>query len=105
MIVLQYKYNLSRSSQKCKNKLWCWDIVRAAENMKKKENTLIDLISINMLRMNYQHRQSASNCLRKVYYLKFHIIQSVKIEHTMSTKTIIDQDSITRIKSVIMQHH
>lgn len=56
VIVLQYRYSLSQSSQKLKGMLWCQDIVQKAEKTEEKENTLIDLISTKMLRMNYQYR-------------------------------------------------
>jgi serine/threonine protein kinase len=103
VIVLQYEYGLPRPSQKRKGKLWCRDIVKAAENMKEKENALIDLISIKMLRMHYRQRQSVNDCLKKLYRLRFRAIESVEIERETPTKKTTDQDDITRIKFIITQ--
>lgn len=62
---------------------------------------MIDLISIKMLKMNYRHRGSASDCLKEFYRLKFHEISIVEIKHATFIKEIVDQDDVTRIKFVI----
>lgn len=66
-------------------------------------DALIDLISTKMLRMNYQHRQSASNCLEEVYRLGFHAIQSVEIRRTTPTGKTTGQDGVAGTKSVKTQ--
>ena len=56
-----------------------------------------------MLKINYRYRKSANDCLRKVYRLKFHEISIVDTERITFIKKTIDQDDVTRIKSVITQ--
>lgn len=63
----------------------------------------MDLISIKMLKMNYRHRKSTSDCLKKMYRLGFHEIQIVDIEFTTSMRKMTDRDDVTKNKSVITQ--
>ena len=103
VVVLQYGYGLPRPSRKRKGKPWCRDIVKAAEDADGEGDALIDLISTKMLRMDYRHRQSASDCLGEVYRQGFHAIQTVEVGRTTPTRNTISQDSVTRSKSVITQ--
>lgn len=103
VVVLKYGYGLPRPSHKCKGKPWCRDIVQKAEDMEGYGDALIDLISTKMLRMDYRHRQSASDCLKEVYRLGFHEIQTVEIGRTTPTGKTTGRDGVTRTKSIIMQ--
>ena len=75
VVVLEYAYGLPQPTRERKGKPWCRDIVKAAEDGEDGD-TLIDLISTKMLRMNYQDRLSASDCLEQVYRLGFHRVQT-----------------------------
>ncbi len=103
VVVLKYGYGLPRPSHKCKGMPWCRDIVKKTEDMKGDGNALIDPISVKMLRMDYRHRQSASDCLKEVYRLGFHAIQTVEIGRTTPTEKTTGRDGVTRTKSIIMQ--
>lgn len=61
---------------------------------------MIDLILIKMLRMNYRDRRSTSNCLREVYRLEFHDIQTKCIGRTTPTRKTTNRKGVTRIKSL-----
>jgi len=100
VVVLQYGYGLPRPSQRRKGKPWCRDVVKAAEDMEGEGDSLIDLISTKMLRMDYRHRQSASCCLGEVYRLGFH---TVEIGRTTPTGKMIGQDGVRRTTSVVTQ--
>lgn len=63
----------------------------------------MDFILIKMLKMNYQYRGSANNCLEEFYHLEFHEISIIEIEHTTLTGEIANQDDIMKTKSVITQ--
>ena len=102
VVALEYAYGLPQPTRERKGKPWCRDIVKAAENGDDGD-TLIDLISTKMLRMNYQSRQSASDCLGEVYRLGFHEIQTVDIGRTTPTGKTAGRDGVTRSKSVIAQ--
>lgn len=102
VVVLQYGYGLPRPSRKRKGKPWCQDIIKAAKDTEGEGDALIDLISTKMLRMNYQDRQSAMNCLVEVYRLGFYAIQTVEVGRTTPTGNKADQDGV-RTKSAITQ--
>ena len=103
VVVFQYGYGLPRPSRKRKGKPWCRDIVKAVEDAEGEGDALIDLISTKMLRMNYRDRQLASDCLREVYRLGFHAIQTVEVGRITSTQNTTNRDGVTRTKSVITQ--
>ena len=103
VVVLEYGYDLPRPSRKRKGKPWCQDIVKAAEDAEGEGDALIDLISTKMLRMDYRHRRSASDCLGEVCRLGFHAIQTVDTGRTTPTGKTTGQDGVTRTKSVITQ--
>ena len=56
-----------------------------------------------MLRMDYRHRRSASDCLREVYRLGFHEILTVDIGRTTPRGKTAGRDGVPRSKSVITQ--
>lgn len=95
VVVLQYGYSLPRPSQEPKGKPWCRDIVRKAKEEEGEGDALIDLILTKMLRMDYGHRGSASDCLEEFYRLGFHEIPTVQIEHTTPTGETANQDDVT----------
>lgn len=101
MIVLQYGYGLPWPNQKFKGKSWCRDIIKKVREGEREGDILMDLISIKMLRMDYRHRGSTSDCLREVYRLGFHEIQIVDIGFTTSTGKTVGRDGVTKNKSVI----
>lgn len=101
VVVLQYGYGLPWPSQEPKGKPWCRDIVQKAEEGEGEGDTLMDLISTKMLRIDYRHRGSASDCLGEVYRLGFHEIQTVDIAGTTPTGKTAGRDGVTRSKSVI----
>ena len=61
----------------------------------------MNLILIKILRINYRYRESASNCLGKVYRLEFHEIQTVDIERITLIGKTANRDGVIRSKSVI----
>ncbi len=99
VVALEYAYGLPQPTQERKGSHWCRDIVKAAKD----GDTLIDFLSTKMLRIDYRHRGSASDCLGEVYRLGFHEIQTVDIGRTTPTGKTASQDDVTRIKSVITQ--
>ena len=101
--MLESAYGLPQPTRKRKGKPWCRDIVQKAEEGEGEGDTLMDLISTKMLRMDYRHRGSASDCLEEFYRLGFHEISTVEIGHTTPTGETADQDDVTRTKSVITQ--
>ena len=103
VVVLQYGYGLPWPSQEPRGKPWCRDIIKKAREGEGEGDTLMDLISTKMLRMDYRHRGSASDCLREVYRLGFHEIQTVDIGRTTPTGKTAGRDGVTRSKSVIAQ--
>ena len=103
VVVLEYAYGLPQPTRERKGKPWCRDIVQKAEEGEGEGDTLMDLISTKMLRMDYRHRGSASDCLKEFYRLGFHEISTVEIGHTTPTGKTADQDDVTRTKSVITQ--
>ena len=103
VVVLQYGYGLPWPSQEPKGEPWCRDIVRKAKEEEGEGDALIDLISTKMLRMDYRHRGSASDCLKEFYRLGFHEIQTVDIGLTTLTGKTAGRDGVTRSKSVIAQ--
>ena len=103
VVVLQYGYGLPWPSQEPKGEPWCRDIVRKAKDMEGEGDTLMDLISTKMLRMDYRHRGSASDCLGEVYRLGFHEVPTVDIGHTTPTGKTAARDGVTRSNSVIVQ--
>ena len=103
MVVLEYAYGLPRPTRERKGKPWCRDIVQKAEEGEGEGDTLMDLISTKMLRIDYRHRGSASDCLGEVYRLGFHEIPTVDIGLTTPTGKTAGEDDVTRIKSVITQ--
>ena len=103
VVVLQYGYGLPWPSQEPKGEPWCRDIVRKAKDMEGEGDTLMDLISTKMLRMDYQHRGSASDCLGEVYRLGFHEVPTVDIGRTTPTGKTAGRDGVTRSNSVIVQ--
>ena len=56
-----------------------------------------------MLRIDYRHRESTNDCLREIYRLRFHEIQTVDIERTTPTEKTTDRDDVAKNKSVITQ--
>ena len=103
VVVLQYGYGLPWPSQELKSEPWCRDIVGKAKDMEGEGDALIDLISTKMLRMNYRHRRSASDCLEQFYRLGFHEVATIDIGRTTPTRKTAVQDDVTRTKSVITQ--
>ena len=103
VVVLEYAYGLPQPTRERKGKPWCRDIVRKAEEGEGEGDAFMDLISSKMLRMDYMHRGSASDCLGEVYRLGFHEIPTVDIGRTTPTGKTAGQDDVTRIKSVITQ--
>ena len=103
VVVLQYGYGLPWPSQEPKGEPWCRDIVRKAKDMEGEGDTLMDLISTKMLRMDYRHRGSASDCLGEVYRLGFHEVPTVDIGRTTPTGKTAGRDGVTRSNSVIVQ--
>ena len=103
VVVLQYGYGLPKPSRERKGKLWCQDLVQFAEDMEGEGDALIDLISTKMLRMDYRHRQSVSDCLDEFYRLGFHETPTVDVGCTTPTGKAAGQDYITGTKSVITQ--
>lgn len=95
VVVLEYAYGLPQPTRERKGKPWCRDIVKAAENGEDGD-TLTDLISTKMLRMNYQDRRSASDCLGEVYRLGFHEVQTVDTGRTTPTGKTAGRDGTTR---------
>ena len=63
----------------------------------------MNLILVKMLRIDYRHRESVSDCLEEVYRLGFHEISAINIKYITSTGKTASQDDITRTKSVITQ--
>ncbi len=103
VVVLEYAYGLPQPTRERKGKPWCRDIVQKAEEGEGEGDTLIDLISTKMLRIDYRHRGSASDCLGEVYRLGFHEIQTVDIGRTTPTGKTTGRDGVARSKSVIAQ--
>ena len=103
VVVLEYAYGLPQPTRERKGKPWCRDIVQKAEEWEGEGDTLMDLISAKMLRIDYRHRGSASDCLGEVYRLGFHEIPAVDIGCTTPTGKTAGQDDVTRTKSVITQ--
>ncbi|KAI9703370.1 MAG: hypothetical protein M1836_007938 [Candelina mexicana] len=103
VVVLEYGYGLPKPSRKRKGKPWCQDIVNSAEDMEGEGDNLIDFISLKMLRIDYRHRQSASDCLGELHRLGFHAIQTLEIGCTTPTAQTPVQDCITRTTSVTTQ--
>ena len=101
--MLEYAYGLPQPTRERKGKPWCRDIVQKAEEEEGEGDTLMDLISIKMLRMDYRHRRSASDCLKEFYRLGFHEIPTFDIGRTTPTGKTASQDDVTRTKSVITQ--
>ena len=101
--MLEYAYGLPQPTRERKGKLWCQDIVQKAEEGEGEGDTLMDLISTKMLRIDYRHRGSACDCLGEVYRLGFHKIPTVQIGHTTPTGKTAGQDDVTSTKSVITQ--
>ena len=101
--MLEYAYGLPQPTRERKGKPWCRDIVQKAEEGEGEGDTLIDLISTKMLRIDYRHRGSASDCLGEVYRLGFHEIQTVDIGRTTPTGKTTGRDGVARSKSVIAQ--
>jgi len=99
VVVLQYGYGLPKPSRKRKGKPWCQDLVQFAEDSEGQGDALIDLISTKMLRMDYRDRRSASDCLREVYRLGFHDIQTEGIGRTTPTGKTTGRRGVTRTKS------
>lgn len=65
----------------------------------------MNLILIQMLRIDYRYRGSTSDCLREVYRLGFHEILTIDIRTTPTGKST-RQHYITRrtgFKSIVMQ--
>ena len=102
MVVLQSGYGLPTPTRKPKGSQWCRDIVKAAKDGEDGD-TLIDLLSTKMLRIDCRHRRSASDCLGEVYRLRFHEIQTVDIGRTTPRGKTAGRDGITRSKSIIAQ--
>ena len=50
----------------------------------------MNLMSIKMLRIDYRHRESVSDCLKEVYRLEFHEISIFDIERITSIEKTID---------------
>ena len=103
--MLEYAYGLPRLMQKRKGKPWCRDIVKADKNGEDGD-TLIDLISTKILRMNYQDRQSTSNCVEQTYRLGFHWVQTFKTSRVTPMRKSMRQHDITRrtgFKSIVVQ--
>ena len=103
VVVLEYAYGLPQPTRERKGKPWCQDIVRKAKEEEGEGDALIDLISTKMLRMDYRHRRSASDCLEEFYCLGFHKIPTVNIGRTTPTGKTAGQDDLTRTKSVMTQ--
>ncbi|MCJ1467473.1 hypothetical protein MMC07_006098 [Pseudocyphellaria aurata] len=104
VVVLQYRYGLPRPSQEPPMGMpWCRDIVRKVEEEDGEGDALIGLISTKMLRLDYRHRGSASDCLEECYRLGFHEIPTAQIEHTTPTGETANQYDVARTKSVITQ--
>ena len=103
VITLKYGYKLPLPSQKRKGIPWCRDITQKAEEGEGEGDTLMDLISTKMLRMDHRHRGSASECLEEVYRLGFHKIQNVDIGRTTLTGKTAVRGGVTRSKSVTAQ--
>ena len=103
VVVLEYAYGLPQPTRERKGKPWCRDIVQKAKEGEGEGDTLIDLISTKMLRIDYRHRGSASDCLGEVYRLGFHEIQPVDIGRTTPTGKTTGRDGVARSKSVIAQ--
>ena len=101
--MLEYAYGLPQPTRERKGKPWCRDIVQKAEEGEGEGDTLMDLMSTKMLRIDYRHRGSASDCLGEVYRLGFHEIPTVDIGRRTPTGKTASQDDMTRIKSVITQ--
>ena len=102
VVVLQFGYGLPTPTRKPKGSQWCRDIVKAAKDGEDGD-TLIDLLSTKMLRMDCRHRRSASDCLGEVYRLRFHEIQTVDIGRTTPRGKTAGRDGVTRSKSIIAQ--
>ena len=103
VVVLEYVYGLPQPTRERKGKPWCRDIVQKAEEGEGEGDTLMDLISTKMLRIDYRHRGSASDCLEEFYRLGFHEIPTVDVGRTTTTGKTAGQDDVTRTKSVITQ--
>ena len=103
VVVLEYAYGLPQPTRERKGKPWCRDIVQKAKEGEGEGDTLMDLISTKMLRMDYRHRGSASDCLGEVYRLGFHEIQTVDIGRTTPTGKTAGRDGVTMSNSVIVQ--
>lgn len=105
VVVLEYAYGLPQPTRERKGTPWCRDIVKAAENGEDGD-TLIDLISTKMLRMNYQDRQSASDCVEQAYRLGFHRVHTFETGRVTLTGKSTRQHDITRktgSKSIVVQ--
>ena len=103
VVVLEYAYDLPQPTRERKGKPWCRDIVQKAEEGEGEGDALMDLISTKMLRIDYRHRGSASDCLEEFYRLGFHQIPTVDIGRTTPTEKAAGQDDVTKAKSVITQ--
>ena len=83
--MLEYVYGFSQPTRERKSKSWYRDIIQKAEEGEGEEDTLMNLISTKILRIDYRHRRSTSDCLREVYRLEFHEISIVDIERITPT--------------------
>ena len=104
--MLEYAYGLPQPTRERKGKPWCRDIVQKAEEGEGEGDTLMDLISTKMLRMDYRHRGSARDCLGEVYRLGFHEVQTVDTGRTTPTGKTAGRDDTTRragSKSIMTQ--
>ena len=104
VVVLECAYGLPQPTEKCGGSQWCRDIAKFAEDGEDGDS-LIGLLSTRMLRMKFQDRLSASNCLRQAHRLGFHSVQTFDTGPPTPTGKSTRQQDITGpgFKSIVMQ--
>lgn len=103
VIAVHYVYGHPKPSHKRKGMPWCQDLSQFAEDREGEGDALMDLISTKMLRMHYEQRQSARDCLGEVRRLGFHVIPLFDNERTTPPRETMAQGGATGTKSISTQ--
>ena len=88
VVIFQYAYGLPECRQKTNPLSWCRKIVKTVEDWD--SDSLVDLLSIKMLKTDLQDRMSVSDCLKKTLNLNFEILNmlNIKVKDLASIKRI-----------------